>query len=225
MTDKISNNVLQFMKDRIQLLAKRIGLPPFKQPEELPHTVLDNPPNTVEIPAPPLTTSGTKECPFCAELILVQARKCKHCGEFLDKTAEPTRKPDMSASTPERTEYEDHPAMFRNKPFAFIVTLALCLVGVGLIILLIWWIRILGTTLTVTTKRTILRRGLLSKFTSEVYHKDVRNVQVTQTAFQRLFDVGTIEISSAGQSDFEIAVEGMYEPNRVKHIIDDSRAA
>ncbi len=29
-------------------------------------------------------TRPRKECPFCAELILVAAKKCKHCGEFLD---------------------------------------------------------------------------------------------------------------------------------------------
>lgn len=28
----------------------------------------------------------TKACPFCAEQILSAARKCKHCGEFLDDT-------------------------------------------------------------------------------------------------------------------------------------------
>lgn len=28
-----------------------------------------------------------KECPFCGEKVLVQAQKCKHCGEFLEGTA------------------------------------------------------------------------------------------------------------------------------------------
>ena len=27
----------------------------------------------------------TKRCPYCGEEILAVARKCKHCGEWLDK--------------------------------------------------------------------------------------------------------------------------------------------
>jgi len=26
----------------------------------------------------------TKSCPYCAEQINIDAKKCKHCGEFLD---------------------------------------------------------------------------------------------------------------------------------------------
>ena len=171
------------------------------------------------------STAETKECPFCAELILVKAKKCKHCGEFLDGTAKSSGTASQSELVPETTEYEAHPSMFRSRPFAFLLAVALCAVGIGLVILLVWWIRTLGTTLTVTSRRTTLRKGLLSKFTSEVFHKDVRNVQVTQTAIQRLFNVGRIDISSAGQGDFEITVEGMRDPNEVKRIIDESRLA
>ena len=28
---------------------------------------------------------NTKRCPYCSEEILMEAKKCKHCGEFLDK--------------------------------------------------------------------------------------------------------------------------------------------
>ena len=27
-----------------------------------------------------------RKCSFCAEEILAEARKCKHCGEFVDRT-------------------------------------------------------------------------------------------------------------------------------------------
>lgn len=31
-----------------------------------------------------LVANGTKACPFCAEMIKMQAIKCKHCGSMLD---------------------------------------------------------------------------------------------------------------------------------------------
>lgn len=35
--------------------------------------------------ATPKETKAMKPCPFCAEEIMAAAKKCKHCGEFLDK--------------------------------------------------------------------------------------------------------------------------------------------
>jgi TM2 domain-containing membrane protein YozV len=32
-----------------------------------------------------MTEATTKTCPSCAETILAAAKKCKHCGEFLDR--------------------------------------------------------------------------------------------------------------------------------------------
>jgi len=35
-------------------------------------------------PAEPAAGSGTMRCPFCSEVILAGAKKCKHCHEYLD---------------------------------------------------------------------------------------------------------------------------------------------
>ena len=125
----------------------------------------------------------------------------------------------------ERVLYMAHPLMFRNQPILFLLGVAaIALWGLGLVFLLIWWLQTLGTTLTVTDRRTVLRRGLFSKYTSEVMHCDVRNVQIGQTFFQRIFDVGTVGISSSGQADIEIEVkEGMPRPYEVKRLIDQGR--
>jgi len=32
------------------------------------------------------TTETNIKCPYCAEVIAAAAKKCKHCGEFLDET-------------------------------------------------------------------------------------------------------------------------------------------
>jgi hypothetical protein len=35
---------------------------------------------------PTVTTEANIKCPYCAEVIAAAAKKCKHCGEFLDQT-------------------------------------------------------------------------------------------------------------------------------------------
>ena len=124
----------------------------------------------------------------------------------------------------EEPVFEIHPSMFRNNPVGFVLSVVLIAAfGLGLVILLIWWLRCVGTTLTVTPERTILRKGILSKFTNEVYHTDVRNVQLRQSLFQRIFRVGYIGIASAGHSGMEIEVSGIPEPETVKDFIDTRR--
>lgn len=119
--------------------------------------------------------------------------------------------------------YQSHPAMFRNHPVAFVLCVVLSLAGVGLVILLAWWLRCLATELTITNEQTTLRRGILSKHTNDVFHSNVRNIQVRQSFFQRMFDVGYVGISSAGQAGMEIEIDGIPHPERVKELIDEHR--
>lgn len=124
----------------------------------------------------------------------------------------------------EQVLYEEHPAMFRNHPFLFILSVVLIAAfGLGLVILLVWWVQTLGTKLTVTNERITLRKGILSKYTNEVFHTDIRNVQLDQSFFQRLFDVGTIAISTSGQEGIEISVAGIPHPQQVRDLIDEHR--
>jgi len=174
---------------------------------------------------------GKKDCPYCGEEILAKAKKCKHCGEFLDASLSSERQqqqspvPSSVASSAERKpelekmEFEAHPAMFRNNPIGFILSVLLIPTGIGIFILPYWWLKCLGTTLTITNKKTILRIGILSKNTNEVYHSDIRNVQVSASMFQRMLGVGTIGISSAGTGGIEIAVAGIPNPEKAKEII------
>jgi len=120
--------------------------------------------------------------------------------------------------------YRDHPAMFRNRPLLFAVALVLVPVwGLGLLILVPWWIACLGTTLLVTDRRVTLRRGILSRDTSDILLADIRNVQVRQGVLQRLFDVGDLGLSSSGQGGIEIEVAGIPHPRRVAALIDAGR--
>ena len=126
---------------------------------------------------------------------------------------------------PETILYKDSPAMFRNRPLLFLVCCALIPFGIGALILLVWWIRCLGISLVVTDKRVTLRRGLLSKATNDVLIADIRNVKIEQSMWQRIFGVGKVAVSTSGQADMEIEVQGLPAPERVKAIINDRRTA
>jgi len=128
-----------------------------------------------------------------------------------------------NAKPPERVLLVEHPAMIRNSPLAFLICVALTAVCIGPVILFFWWLSALGTTLKVTNRRTTLRYGLISKYTSEVRHEDVRNLQVSQSVFQRLFGVGRIAISSSGQAGLEIEVSGIRDPESIKTLINRFR--
>ncbi|MBA3312552.1 MAG: PH domain-containing protein [Planctomycetaceae bacterium] len=105
-------------------------------------------------------------------------------------------------------------------PIAFLLIIAACFFfGVGIPILVCWWILNLCTTLTVTDRRTVLRRGLLSKDETQVRHSDVRNVQIYQSFIHRLVGVGAVGISSSGQADIEIRVRDIPNPAEIRRLI------
>lgn len=85
--------------------------------------------------------------------------------------------------------------------------------------LLVWWVRTRSMTLTVTNKRTRLREGILAKQTTEVQHDDVRNLQIDQSAVQRLLSVGDLAISSSGQDDLEVVAKGIPSPGEIAALI------
>jgi membrane protein YdbS with pleckstrin-like domain len=149
------------------------------------------------------------------------------------------------ASGPEQRVLIVRQAMFRARPLLFLFLMALLLGGgagaiyagavlkkqplvwvslaaivLSLVGFALWKIRTLDMSLEITNKRTIERKGLLSRFTSEVRHQDIRNIQVTQSFFDRLMGVGRIGISSAAQDDVEIQADDIPGPDRIRRVID-----
>ncbi|MEN1704735.1 MAG: PH domain-containing protein [Planctomycetota bacterium] len=103
-------------------------------------------------------------------------------------------------------------------------TILAALVGVvGLVVvgyLLTWKVLTYANSLKITNKRTIHRRGLFDKSTSEVLHDNIRNVQIDQKLWERIFNVGSLGISSAGQDEIEVQMTKVPRPEKVRRIID-----
>jgi len=115
--------------------------------------------------------------------------------------------------------YEAHPAMFRAHPFWFVLSVLLILAfGIGIIILLYWYIKTRATALTVTDQDLLYERGILSKDRTSVSLKHVRSVNIAQGFINRIFGVGTIQISTAGDEP-EFTIADMPDPYVIQETI------
>ena len=84
----------------------------------------------------------------------------------------------------------------------------------------VWKVHTLSEGLRITTKRTVEIKGLLSKATSEVLHADIRNIQVEQTFFERVCNVGFLSLSSSAENQDVVEMSDVPDPGKVKSIID-----
>lgn len=183
-------------------------------------------------------------CPHCGDVNKVP--ELQSAGP-VDRATKAGLPPDAG---PEQTVMRLRPAMFRARPMLFMVlalvvilglvaafwwgliakspsTLQQVLVWVGLIGALgslgtlgVWKLKTMSASLEITNKRTIERRGLLSRASSEVLHDSIRNFQVDQTFWNRVWGVGSIGISSSGQDGIEIHVRDLPSPGKIQKVID-----
>lgn len=115
--------------------------------------------------------------------------------------------------------YSESPVMFKNNPLGFILSIVLIpAFGVGLVILLIWYLRCISSKLTITETEILYEQGLLSKNRSEIGFSSIRTIKVKQSFFNRIFGTGTIELYTAGDEP-EIVASGMPDPNKVRELI------
>jgi uncharacterized membrane protein YdbT with pleckstrin-like domain len=149
------------------------------------------------------------------------------------------------ARSQEETVYKLKPSIWRSQPFTFLLyillilspaitaavayrygldarTLALVSVlpcAFGCLMLIVWKLRCKSTELTITTRRCILRHGILGRYTTEIRHSDIRNIQVAQSFWQRICGVGHICISSEMEDEHDLEVSGIPHPDRVAETI------
>jgi uncharacterized membrane protein YdbT with pleckstrin-like domain len=119
--------------------------------------------------------------------------------------------------------YEAHPAMFRAHPFWFILcVLLIAAFGIGIILLLYWYIKTRATALTVTDSDLLYEKGILSKNRTSVSLQHIRSVNVMQTFVNRILGVGTIQISTAGDLP-EFTIADMPDPHLISEAISNAQ--
>ncbi|MEM8944979.1 MAG: PH domain-containing protein [Planctomycetota bacterium] len=123
----------------------------------------------------------------------------------------------------DQEQYIFQPAMARGIPLLFLLCLLLVPVGIGILALLWWWLWTQSASLTIGDDYAALETGVLSKTLNEVLLKDIRNVQIVQGPIQRIANSGRLNISTAGQGNIEISIDGLVDPYEIKSFIDERR--
>lgn len=125
----------------------------------------------------------------------------------------------------ETVVYEAHPAMFRAHPFLFVLSvLLIAAFGIGIVILLYWYIKTHATTLILTEHDLMYEKGILSKDRLSVNLRHIRSVYVMQSFVNRLLGVGTVQVSTAGDEP-EFTVKDMPDPHAIREAISRAQEA
>ena len=111
----------------------------------------------------------------------------------------------------EKILHRAHVSWFYS-PWATIILLLLSLptLGISLFLLIPTWITVSTTEMAVTSRRIMIKRGLISRNTVEISLARIESVQVNQSIMARLFNFGTVVLSGAGNPQAPLI--GIKEP-------------
>jgi uncharacterized membrane protein YdbT with pleckstrin-like domain len=95
-------------------------------------------------------------------------------------------------------------------------------VAIVALVVLVGWIRRLGTRYAITNERLWIQHGLLSRHTQETRLARVQNVNTDQTPLQRVLRVGVVDFDTAGTDapDSDFSFRGVDNPAKVAQTVD-----
>ncbi len=93
----------------------------------------------------------------------------------------------------------------------------------GAVPMIVWKLRTMHSWVRITNKRIIDSDGFFRKTTSEILHRDIRNVRVEQSLLERITNTGTLSIYTSSDEVPEVHMEHVPKPNKVREAIDTYR--
>ena len=107
----------------------------------------------------------------------------------------------------------------RAQDFSWPPWVALVPLALGVLLLLLVWIRVKSCSYRLTTQRLFVRRGWLAKHVNELELYRVKDVVVDQGGLQRLLGYGTVTVLAADDTTPEVGLVGISSPTKVKEMI------
>ena len=98
------------------------------------------------------------------------------------------------------------------------VSVAVVVVFLGLVV--IGQIRRIATTYSITNQRLVIQKGILSRDVHQTRLERIQNVNSSQSLFERVLRIGTVEFDTAGESQYDFAFRGVGDPRGIVHTVD-----
>lgn len=138
-----------------------------------------------------------KRCPACAELIQAAAHKCRFCGTDLDSYVA------AQEAAVEKTLFAGHPKVIYTfgQYVAVVFTLGIAL--------LVYWLRSLSTTFTITTQRVQVERGLFSKARDNLELFRVDHFDVLKPLGMRMLGLCRVHLHSSDPGMSSVSLFGI----------------
>jgi uncharacterized membrane protein YdbT with pleckstrin-like domain len=92
----------------------------------------------------------------------------------------------------------------------------LAVVGIG-------WLKRAITVYVVTDRRLHIQRGLLMRRTQQTDLERVQNVNTSQSLWQRVLQIGTVDFDTAAGDDYDFRFAGVADPGAVVEAVDRAR--
>jgi uncharacterized membrane protein YdbT with pleckstrin-like domain len=97
------------------------------------------------------------------------------------------------------------------------------LVIVFAVVVLVGFLKRIGTDFVITTERLHIRRGLLAKRVQQTRLERVQNVNTSQSLAERVLRVGTVDFDTAGTDDSDFVFDGVANPSQVVDAVEKAQ--
>jgi uncharacterized membrane protein YdbT with pleckstrin-like domain len=106
----------------------------------------------------------------------------------------------------------------------FATVFVILLVGLGLT-LVIGFVRRMATIYTITNRRLNIKRGIIARDIQETRLERVQNVSYSQSAFERMLNVGAVDFDTASDAENTFVFSGVADPQEVVTQVDRATSA
>ena len=72
--------------------------------------------------------------------------------------------------------------------------------------------------------KLVIVKGLISKHVTEIFIGDIRAIDIKQNILERILGFGDVMIATSATSGYEIVIENIGAPNKLKQEIESARS-